>query len=161
MRIKGSQGKKKTHIKGLLEKAYKYRKEGKYKEALAKLNEAILSPDITDLVFAYWERGRIYECMEKYELALSDINKAINLGPDLMECILYDRISIYKKLGEYALAIYDYTLCLNFFKSQPRTKEVYKFICDILENRGNLYAKTGVFEKAKADYDRAAKAKRI
>ena len=43
MWIKGSRRKKKTHINVLLEKAYAYRKIAKYYEALAVLNEAILS----------------------------------------------------------------------------------------------------------------------
>ena len=159
MRMKGSRRKMKTHINALLEKAYGYRKEGKYNEALAALNEAILSPDITVLAFAYWERGRVYECIEKYDMALSDINEAVNLEPDLMDCILYDRISIYQKMGEYALAIRDYTLCVHFFESQPKTGEVYHFICNILEKRGNLYAIIGDLEKAKADYDKAAQIK--
>ena len=43
---------------------------------------------------------------------------------------------------------------------QPKAKEAYKFICGILENRGNLYAKTGYPEKAKVDYDKAAQIRR-
>ena len=141
----------------LMDKAYKNKAEGNYTEVLAVLNEAIaLYSDSTVIHFAFWERGRIYECLEKYDLALSDINEAIKLEPDLMDCMLYDRISICEKMGEYDLAIRDYISCLNYFENQPKNEKICQFMCSILESRGNLYAKTGNPEKAKADFDRAA-----
>ena len=63
-------------------------------------------------------------------------------------------------MGKFAFAIRDYTLCMHFFESQPKTEEVYKFICNILENLGNLYAKTGDPEKAKMNYDKAMQIKK-
>lgn len=58
------------------------------------------------------KRGNSYLIGEKYSLAISDYNNAMDLG-NVNKYILYNRGFAYKGLGKYGLALSDFNRCLD------------------------------------------------
>lgn len=104
-------------------------------------------PILTANNFEAWEhndRGTIYDKMGRYEEALADYNRAIELDPSLMSAYSNRALTL-SALQRYeeALADYDKALALN-----PQQHLTYF-------GRGQLYMQRGEQEKALADYNRA------
>ncbi|MEX0943407.1 MAG: tetratricopeptide repeat protein [Pseudomonadales bacterium] len=72
-------------------------------------NRAIASGNLTrrDLAATYSNRGIIYSNIGKYQNALADHNKAIEIMPDLAEAYI-NRGNVYYHTHDYALALSDY-----------------------------------------------------
>jgi len=95
---------------------------------------------------AYSNRGIAYAKLNKYEQAIEDFSKAIELNPDDAEAY-YNRGLAYAKLNEHEQAIEDYGKAI---KLNPNYAEAYN-------NRGVAYAKLNEHEQAIKDYDETIK----
>lgn len=127
--------------------AGRHYQEKKYKEAIAALNKVIqLNPNY---VLAYVNRGLMNIKLEKYESAIEDYTKAIQLGVDdsnvSINNIHINRGVAYARLNQYELAIKDYDKAIEL---EPDDSHA-------LMNRGVAYAKLGKFDLSVKGYDRA------
>ncbi len=105
----------------LLEKGISEYNEGNYKQALLTLNTALISsPDNADI---YYQRGMVYDTMQKYPLSISDYENAIKYNPDL-------------NMAYYALAV-DYDTLKNY----PEAKNWYQKFIDMSQDKENEYVK--------------------
>ncbi len=113
----------------------------RYDEGLAAINQAIhLAPRAA----WYGNRGVLYYNQQKYELALSDYSKAIDINPN--DALAYNnRGNLYKDLQKYELALSDYSKAIDI---NPNDALAYN-------NRGNLYKDLQKYELALSDYSKA------
>ncbi len=95
---------------------------------------------------AFNNRGNVYGEMERYQEALEDFNSALQY--EQKAHTYYHRAFTYKKMGNIAAAIADYTQAIEL---DPAYAEAYN-------NRGNIYMQKRLFDKALADYSNAIKA---
>ena len=79
--------------------------------------------------FWYQTRGEVYAEIWKYDQAIADFNKAIELNHGYINLAYYKRGKVYDDLGKYDQAIADYTKAIEL---QPKTDSWYWF-------RGKLY----------------------
>ena len=79
--------------------------------------------------------------LEKYDEAIADFSKAIELNPDFMGTY-YNRGSVYIKLGKYAEACADFT---KFIEINPDYADAY---CE----RGNCHYELKNYKDALTDY---------
>ncbi len=112
-----------------------------YKNEMTLYN-SILTTDPNNLM-AYNNRGLVYESSGQYDLALSDYEKAIELGPAFVEAH-NNRGLLYEAKGQYDLALADYNRILML---EPQYQVHY--------NRGNIYFKLKQYDLALFDYNRA------
>ncbi|REJ43634.1 MAG: tetratricopeptide repeat protein [Microcystis flos-aquae DF17] len=113
----------------------------RYDEGLAAINQAIhLAPRAA----WYGNRGVLYYNQQKYELALSDYSKAIDINPNLADAY-NNRGNLYKDLQKYDLALSDYSKAIDI---NPNDALAYN-------NRGNLYYNQQKYELALSDYSKA------
>jgi len=105
----------------LLEKGISEYNGGKYKEALLTLNTALItSPDNADI---YYQRGMVYDTMQKYPLAISDYENAVKYNTELI-------------MAFYALAV-DYDTLKNY----PMAKKYYRKFIEQSPNQEDEYVK--------------------
>ncbi|MFM6519159.1 MAG: tetratricopeptide repeat protein, partial [Microcystis panniformis] len=90
-------------------------------------------------------RGNLYYNQQKYELALSDYSKAIEINPNLAQAY-YNRGLLYYNQQKYDLALSDYNKAIEI---NPNLAQAYL-------GRGVLYAILGQPEKVKIDLQQAA-----
>ncbi len=83
--------------------------------------------------------------MQKYELALSDYSKAIDINPNYADAY-NNRGNLYSDLQKYELALSDYSKAIDI---NPNYAMAYN-------NRGVVYALTREFPKALADAEKAS-----
>ncbi|WP_419547741.1 tetratricopeptide repeat protein [Microcystis sp.] len=113
----------------------------RYDEGLAAINQAIhLAPRAA----WYGNRGVLYYNQQKYELALSDYSKAIDINPNYADAY-NNRGNLYKDLQKYDLALSDYSKAIDI---NPNDALAYN-------NRGNLYYNQQKYELALSDYSKA------
>ena len=75
--------------------------EGRYEEAIAELDQAILlNPKYAE---AWYERGRAYAYLENYKRAIKDYDRATTLYPQYV-LAFYHRAAAYIALGKDELA---------------------------------------------------------
>jgi len=97
-----------------------------------------------DLVRLYYERADACQRLGRFDNALADLAKAIELNPNNFQ--LWDqRDTIYQKLGQLDKAIGDYTKLVVLNPKDPFA----------LTHRGLAYQKLGQPDKALADYSKA------
>ncbi len=113
----------------------------RYDEGLAAINQTI---NLAPRAAWYLNRGNLYKNLQKYELALSDYNKAIEINPNYAYAYL-NRGILYRDLQKYELALSDYSKAIEI---NPNYAEAYV-------NRGVLYRLQEKYELALADYDKA------
>jgi tetratricopeptide (TPR) repeat protein/S1-C subfamily serine protease len=113
----------------------------RYDEGLAAITQAI---DLAPRAAWYSNRGNLYSDLQKYELALSDYNKAININPNYAKAYL-NRGNLYHNQQKYELALADYNKAI---KINPNLVEAYY-------NRGSLYSDLQKYELALSDYNKA------
>ncbi len=105
---------KKQAISLLLELGYTYTisndVEVNYKKAIETYDTLLskFKPDRASTTDAYYNRGLVYQNLEKYDEAIEDYTKAIHLDPDF--ALAYNnRGVVYHNLEKYDEAIEDYT----------------------------------------------------
>ena len=106
--------------------------------------KAIFNPDadVTDLL--YTSRAFVYNELKKYDEAIEDYNKAIELAPDNAK--IYDeRGLIYDKLEKYDEAINDFTKAIQI---APNSSKFYR-------SRGSSYGALGKYDEAIGDFTKA------
>ncbi len=94
-------------------------------------------------VFAYNNRGIVYEEQGKLDLSLADYNKTIEIIPAYIKTYIHRGI-IYGKMGEYDMALQDLT---KVIASHPDW--------NALNNRGNIYQMQKRYQLAIDDYNAA------
>jgi tetratricopeptide (TPR) repeat protein len=113
-----------------------------YTKALEYSNISI-SLDSTNAK-GYFNRGCIYQRMEKDSLAMIDYVSAIKIDGNYADAY-YNRGIIYEKSNKYQEALGDYNKAI---KQQP------SYRADIYNNRGNVYLALKDFSKALSDYSK-------
>jgi Tfp pilus assembly protein PilF len=108
-----------------------------------KLNEMVKLGFTIDAKTAFL-RGNYYYNQGKYNEALADYNRALELRPDDPDT-LCNQGTTYGELGRYDKALADYNRALELKPDNP----------DTLCNRGTIYYKLGMYNEALADYNRA------
>lgn len=96
------------------------------------------------VVFGYNNRGCLYGYLEKYDLALRDLNKAIKKNPRFMEAYC-NRGLVFLKLGKWDKAIADFTTALQF---QPDYGDAYYFRGFAKKTKGDLPGSVVDFTRA-------------
>lgn len=82
--------------------------------------------------------------MEKYDQAISDFTRAINLKPESFETY-QERGEIYRRMEQYDLALNDYTKAIQLGSKN----------FDVYQNRGKLHLYLKQDEEAIADFSQA------
>ena len=100
------------------------------------------------LYYTYFERGNFRLAQEKYDGALEDFDKAIELKPDYAPAHSF-RGYVYEEKGEFERAIANYNKAIAL---KPDYAEAYG-------NRGVTYSKKGEFDRALEDLTTAIKLK--
>ena len=95
---------------------------------------------------AYNNRGIAYNEVGRYDLAIRDFDKAIELRPDYAKAY-NNRGSAYDKKGDYDQAIQDYDKAIAF---DPKDAHCHS-------NRGLAHVEKGQLELAVRDFDKAIK----
>jgi tetratricopeptide (TPR) repeat protein/S1-C subfamily serine protease len=113
----------------------------RHDEGLAAINQAI---ELAPRAAWYVNRGSLYSDLQKYELALSDYNKAININPNFA-LAYYNRGLLYSDQKKYDLALSDYDKAI----------EINPNYADAYYNRGNLYYDLQKYDLALSDYSKA------
>ncbi|MCZ8250285.1 tetratricopeptide repeat protein [Microcystis sp. LE19-195.1E] len=113
----------------------------RYDEGLAAITQAI---DLAPRAAWYVNRGILYRRQQKYELALDDYNKAIELNPNHANAY-NNRGNLYKDLQKYDLALADYDKAIEI---NPNFAILYY-------NRGGLYYNQQKYELALSDINKA------
>jgi len=114
---------------------------GFWKDSLTLLNRTL---QVTRNNYrAYYIRGETYADLGKYQLAIEDFNRVIDLSPDYI--VYHNRGFAYYKLGDYWNAIRDYNETIRL---QPGYDLVYY-------NKGIVYAKLGLYRASIEEFNRA------
>ncbi|MDJ0672705.1 MAG: tetratricopeptide repeat-containing serine protease family protein, partial [Microcystis sp. M53598_WE2] len=113
----------------------------RYDEGLAAITQAI---DLAPRAAWYVNRGILYRRQQKYELALDDYNKAIELNPNHANAY-NNRGNLYYDLQKYDLALADYDKAIEI---NPNFAILYS-------NRGGVYYNQQKYELALSDYNQA------
>jgi tetratricopeptide (TPR) repeat protein len=103
---------------------------------------------------AYWRRGDEYYRMKKYEMALKDLNKSLQVDSTFsFGQIISDRGQTFEMLHDYANAISDFTKAINYALQQdttiPQSLEQYYY------HRGRTKLKFSDTASAMRDLDSA------
>ena len=132
-------------VENYLLRGFMAQMENNLDDAITYYSEVIsLQPDSSILAKTYTARGTIYANKREYDLAITDLTKAIEKDPNEFMAY-YGRGTIYGVSGENDLAIKDYTMALEL---NPELIKVYV-------QRGTAYVANGEVELALDDYDRA------
>ncbi|MCA2812917.1 MAG: tetratricopeptide repeat protein [Microcystis sp. M090S1] len=113
----------------------------RYDEGLAAITQAI---DLAPRAAWYVNRGILYRRQQKYELALDDYNKAIELNPNHANAY-NNRGNLYQDLQKYELALDDFNKAIEI---NPNFAILYY-------NRGVLYRLQEKYDLALSDYSKA------
>jgi tetratricopeptide (TPR) repeat protein/S1-C subfamily serine protease len=113
----------------------------RYDEGLAAITQAI---DLAPRAAWYVNRGILYRRQQKYELALDDYNKAIELNPNHANAY-NNRGNLYQDLQKYELALDDFNKAIEI---NPNFAILYY-------NRGGLYYNQQKYELALSDINKA------
>jgi len=147
---------------------------------IADYSRSIAKGTKDDLI--YYQRGCFYYRDKKYDLAISDLNKAIELDPDNYDAYVH-RGNSYMKMGMFDKAIEEYNTVIvkkpshfmaytNRAIAYEEKGEAGKALADYTKglslweggvpilnatyiNRGDLYLKTGAIDLAIRDYQQA------
>ena len=92
----------------------------------------------------YFNRGCIYQTMDRDSLAILDYMRAIRIDDNYADAY-YNRGIIYEKTNRYEEALDDYN---NAVKQKP------SYLADIYNNRGNVYLALKDSTKALSDYSK-------
>ncbi len=116
-------------------------KLNRYDEGLAAINQAI---NLAPRAAWYGNRGILYYNQQKYDLALSDFSKAIDINPNYANAY-NNRGNLYSELQKYDLALSDYSKAIDI---NPKFAMAYY-------NRGVLYYNQQKYDLALSDWTKA------
>lgn len=164
-------------IQTMIKRSEEFENKKQYDDALNELNELVqLFPTSWQ---SYEARGLYYLRKDKYDLAIQDYNKEIEIKPDYLP--YYRRGLCYKNQQKYALAVEDYKKALTFPMSESINEELgdmynalkqydlaieaygkainyayshrhFKSAAEFYNKRGELYQKVGDLESANKDF---------
>lgn len=124
-----------THLKNAAEAI----SQGDYDKAVIEFTKLIeIDPDNAD---HYYARGSCYYHIEQYDLAISDVNMAIELGDNRLDLDYDLRGSSYFAMGDYDTAISDLTKAIEIYKNP-----LY------YNDRGLVYHEKGDYNMAIEDF---------
>ena len=112
-----------------------------YKQAETAINKAI---ELAPRAAFYYNRAHIYGDQKKWDLALADYNKAIQINPDFAQAYI-NRGFVYHEQKKWDLALADYNKAIQI---NPEFAQAYN-------NRANLYSEQKKWDVALADYNKA------
>ncbi|KAA8499422.1 UDP-N-acetylglucosamine--peptide N-acetylglucosaminyltransferase [Porphyridium purpureum] len=123
--------------------------QGKLDEALSKYSE--LAQSSPNFAGAYSNRGNVYVALKKYEEAVADYTRALELAPLASDSyvVLVNRGSVYAELNDFKRASADFSAALEL---RPDESLVYV-------NRATLLARQQKWTSALNDYQRAVEKK--
>jgi tetratricopeptide (TPR) repeat protein len=111
------------------------------------------------IAIAYLNRGHYFYKNNKSDKALDDFNMAIEVDPEYPLAYL-DRSSIYLDRNDTERVLRDYNRYLGFLPPFYINGNVPNpLVSDVLGNRGVIYSKMGLYEKALVDFDLAIRLK--
>jgi tetratricopeptide (TPR) repeat protein len=119
---------------------------GQYEKAIADYDKALEVglTNTADLTRLYYNRGLAYQSKGEENLALQDVNRALEYDPYYAEAY-YNRAIIRTARGDYRGAVEDYTRSLRLKPGNVKA----------LNNRGVVYKMLGEYERALRDLDGA------
>jgi tetratricopeptide (TPR) repeat protein len=105
----------------------------------------------------YYLRGFAYEESKKYQRAIADYDKAIQLNPNHVAAY-YNRGTLYDQQSQYRLAIADYSQVISLV---PNLASLYSAIYNVLplvyKLRGCAYGYLDEYHNAIDDFDQVIK----
>lgn len=101
-------------------------------------------------------KGLEYFDQEKYDEAIAEFTKAIELAPQDVDSLL-DRAAAYVAKGDFDRAIADYKKAIEMRPEQAESIEVDPNYASACISRGDTYYEKGDFDRAIADYSHAIK----
>jgi tetratricopeptide (TPR) repeat protein/S1-C subfamily serine protease len=113
----------------------------RYDEGLAAITQAIT---LAPRALWYLNRGILYHNQQKYNLALADYTKAIELNPNYAKAY-NNRGTLYDDQQKYELALADYNQAIELNRNNAQA----------YYNRGNLYYELQKYDLALSDYNKA------
>ncbi|KAA9349057.1 tetratricopeptide repeat protein [Larkinella humicola] len=131
-----------TSSEGKLTEARALMQQGKFREAIQPLNQAIDAD--ADNYEAFNSRGVAYYELKDYENALLDYEQAIQLKPDFYKPY-YNRAKLKTARGETDAALKDYAEAI---RRAPDSSDIYL-------DRGQLFANSGNLVSALSDFNQA------
>lgn len=130
-------------VKILMEQADSFQKDKDYTRAAEYYTQVLsLNPNYQD---AYFKRGLTYIYMKKYDLAVADYNKLLELNPTYYTSAYNNRGVAYKNLKEYDKAVADFTRALEMDSTNKHATK----------NRGDCYREQKNYSQALEDYTQA------
>ena len=131
-----------------LSRAQLLQKIGDYEKAAADWSRVIQNESFAESRFAwYGYRSKCYRELLQYDYALSDLNKALDLGPnkDWTPILRLERAVVYRELGELDKALADADAVAELRQKDPL----------LYVERGEIYRRLKQNQKALADFDKA------
>ncbi|MBI1258746.1 MAG: tetratricopeptide repeat protein [Chloroflexi bacterium] len=116
------------------------------KQALLADLDWLIAHDLADALLYSWRSHLLYD-LERYEEALEDVNKAIEMAPKHMD-YLVDRARIYEQLKRYEDEINDLTSWMKSVRDSLLLNMLYM-------DRATAFFKIGNKEQAYADFEEA------
>jgi tetratricopeptide (TPR) repeat protein len=111
------------------------------------------------IAIAYLNRGHYFYKNKQSDKALDDFNAAIEVNAEYPPAYL-DRSSIYLDRNDIEKVLDDYNRYLGFLPPFYINGNVPNpLVSDVLGNRGVIYSKRGLYEKALVDFDLAIRLK--
>lgn len=122
-------------------------REGKSREALAPLNQAVEAD--ADNAEAFNTRGVAYFELKEYNNALLDYEQALKLKPDFYRPY-YNRALLKTTQGDVQAALSDYSEAIRLAPDTAKTATSETYL-----NRGQLFALQGQTQPALTDFDQS------
>jgi tetratricopeptide (TPR) repeat protein len=116
----------------------------KWQAAIARFDEAIRAMPRAAAI--YENRAACYQQLGKFERAIADYTRALQLAPELAPVVYENRAYCYKGLGELALALADFNHALELAPQRQNP---------LLLSRGRLLVDMGETKKAEQDFNKA------
>ncbi len=115
-----------------------------WQAAIARFDQAIrIMPGAAAI---YENRAACYQQLGKFDLAIADYNRALQLAPEMAPVVYENRAYCYKGLGKLTLALADFNRALELAPQRQNP---------LLLSRGRLLVDMGEMKKAEEDFNKA------